>query len=82
MRMFPFTIASVDEVLFEGEVYAAILPGSMGELTIMKDHEPFITTLKAGDVRIRKEKDSKDLQVFAIHGGLLEMVHNKGIVLI
>lgn len=80
--MFPFSIASVDNVIFEGEVYSVTLPGNEGELTIMKDHEPLITTLKEGDVRIRKERDSKDLQVVAIRGGLLEMVHNKGIVLI
>lgn len=80
--MFPFSIASVDNVIFEGEVYSVTLPGSLGELTIMKDHEPLITTLKEGDVRIRTGRDQKDLQVVAIRGGLLEMVHNKGIVLV
>ena len=65
-------IAKVDEILFEGEAYSMTLPGSEGELTVLGEHMPLISTLKAGDITVRLSKDGEP-QVFPVTGGVLEV---------
>lgn len=65
-------IAKVDEVLFEGEAYSMTLPGSEGEMTVLGEHMPLISTLKAGDITVRVSKDGEP-QIFPIIGGVLEV---------
>lgn len=81
MAKFPFTIATVDQVLFDGEVTSVTAPGSAGELTILAHHTAVITTLQGGKVSIRIEKDS-DKQDFEVSGGLLEVGNNRAIILV
>lgn len=65
-------IAKVDQVLYEGEAYSLTVPGAEGEMTVLGRHEPFITTLKAGRVRVHKTADSEP-HIFAIQNGVLEV---------
>jgi F-type H+-transporting ATPase subunit epsilon len=65
-------IAKVDEVLFEGDAYSLTVPGSAGEMTVLGHHEPLITTLKAGEARVRLSTGAEP-KVFAITGGVLEI---------
>jgi F-type H+-transporting ATPase subunit epsilon len=78
MHSFPFSIAAVDQVYFEGEVRSVTCPGSEGELTVLKDHEPFVSVLKSGTVVVCAEGDDK---VFDIKKGILE-VHRGGAVIL
>ena len=41
-------VSSVSENLYDGPALSATLPGSAGEMTILPNHEPLISTLKAG----------------------------------
>ena len=43
-------IISAAEVLFEGEVKAATLPGSMGAFTVLRNHASLVAMLSAGKV--------------------------------
>ncbi|HET9641256.1 MAG TPA: F0F1 ATP synthase subunit epsilon, partial [Candidatus Paceibacterota bacterium] len=43
-------IAKVNESYFDGEAESVTLPGAEGELTILADHMPLVTTLKKGTV--------------------------------
>ncbi len=65
-------IAKVDEVLYRGEAYSLTVPGVAGEMTILAHHEPVITTLKAGDARVKTTATS-DPQIIPIQGGVLEV---------
>ncbi len=60
MAAFPFELVSPEKLLFSGEVDAVVAPGTEGEFTVLKDHAPFMTTLKPGVIEIdtgaRKEK--------------------------
>lgn len=80
--MFSFSIATVDKVLFEGDVEYVIAPGSGGELTLLSHHMPLITTLQKGEVRIQAAGEEKDLQKFEVRGGLLEVANNRAIILV
>lgn len=65
-------IAKVDEVLYRGEAHSLTVPAVAGEMTILGHHEPVITTLKKGDVRV-KATASADPQIIPIDGGVLEV---------
>jgi F-type H+-transporting ATPase subunit epsilon len=60
MATFAFELVSPEKLLFSGEVDAVVAPGIEGEFTVLKDHAPFMTTLKPGvieiDVGSKKEK--------------------------
>jgi F-type H+-transporting ATPase subunit epsilon len=65
-------IAKIDESLFDGEAYSLTAPGSDGEMTILGAHEPLITTLKTGDLRVHVAQGDQP-QLFPITGGVLEI---------
>ena len=66
-------IVSAHQQLFTGEVTSCVVSGTGGELGIYPRHAPLMTTLKAGEVRIRKAGDGEEL-TFVIGGGILEVM--------
>jgi len=60
MAAFSFELVSPEKLVFSGEVDAVVVPGLEGEFTVLRDHAPFLTTLKPGvieiDVGPKKEK--------------------------
>lgn len=65
-------IAKVSEVLYDGEAESLTVPGAAGEMTILGHHEPLITTLKAGEIRLRTSKEGAP-QIFQVTQGVLEV---------
>lgn len=63
-------IVTQDKVLFEGPVDIVVAPGSMGEMGILPNHAPLLTTLSYGVLRIRQGGRE---QVFTIAGGFMEV---------
>lgn len=47
---FPFELVSPERLVFTGDVEDVIVPGVEGEMTVLKDHAPLMTTLKPGVV--------------------------------
>jgi F-type H+-transporting ATPase subunit epsilon len=71
-------IITPDKKVFEGEVAVATFPGEDGLFQVLNNHAPLVSLLKAGTV----EYKSKDLsQRVQITGGVVEVLHNKVIVL-
>ena len=73
-------IAKVDTVLFEGEAYSLTVPAVGGEMTVLGGHMPLVTTLKAGEARIRLAAAGTP-KIFPLSGGVLE-VRNDGATVI
>jgi F-type H+-transporting ATPase subunit epsilon len=63
-------IVTQDRVLFEGPVDIVVAPGSMGEMGILPNHAPLLTTLDYGVLRIRQAGRE---QAFTIAGGFMEV---------
>lgn len=80
MKLLDLTISRVDMSLFEGEVVSVTLPGVDGEMTVMADHAPIISPLKAGMITVKKE--SGEEETFSITAGTLEMSENQATVLV
>lgn len=71
-------ILTPDKKVFEGEVIAVTVPGTLGSFQILKDHAPIISTLEDGPVII---KGNAHEQIVQIKGGVVEVLKNKIIVL-
>ncbi len=72
-------IITPDSTLFTGEGKAVTVPGIDGSLGILENHAPLITALKQGQVKVTTVEGIERL--FAINGGVAEVVHNKVIIL-
>ncbi|MGI3901163.1 MAG: F0F1 ATP synthase subunit epsilon [Janthinobacterium lividum] len=71
MAAFPFELVSPERLLFTGEVESVVVPGSEGELTVLKDHAPLMTTLKPGIVTVH-ETGGRSQRVF-VRGGFADV---------
>ena len=70
MAAFEFELVSPEKLLFSGEVEAVTASGTEGEFTVMKDHAPFMTTLRPGWVKIKG--GDKDENLF-VRGGFADV---------
>lgn len=72
-------IISPDKKLFEGAVKYAYFPGSEGSFGVLDNHAPMIATLGSGAIQLTEENNNK--VEFQVKGGVVEVLHNKVIVL-
>ena len=56
MTAFHFELVSPEKLLFSGEVQSVVAPGSDGQFTVLAQHAPVMTTLKAGVVTINGDE--------------------------
>lgn len=56
-------------------IYEAILPTIDGEIAVFPDHEPLVTVAKPGVISVRRNKTDSDkqMELFAISGGVIEI---------
>lgn len=73
-------IAKVNESLFDGEAQSVTVPGAQGEMTILANHEPLISTLTQGTIVVHQLSDVEPLQI-PIEGGMLE-VRKEGVTIL
>lgn len=72
-------IITPDKTIFSGEAALVQLPGIDGSFEILKNHAPLISALQKGKIKI--EDDQKNKQFFEIDGGVVEVLHNRILVL-
>jgi F-type H+-transporting ATPase subunit epsilon len=63
-------IVSQDRPVFEGDVDIVVIPGSEGEMGILPNHAPLLSTIRMGVVKVRQGGQE---QLFTITGGLVEV---------
>ncbi len=71
-------IVTAERVVYAEEVDVGVAPGVEGQLGILPHHAPLMTTLQAGELRVRKGGEEVTL---AISGGFLEVRPDRVIVL-
>ena len=72
-------IITPDKKLFKGEIQSVKVPGSKGPFMILNNHAPIISVLRTGKVKIVDKE--KKVQFFEIRGGVIEVLHNKILIL-
>jgi len=63
-------IVSQDRLVYEGDVDIVVAPGEAGEMGILPNHAPLLSTLKYGILRVRHKEGE---EVFTIAGGIIEV---------
>jgi F-type H+-transporting ATPase subunit epsilon len=63
-------IVSQDRTVFEGDVDMVVVPGQEGEMGILPNHSPLLSTIRLGVVKVRQGSEE---HLFTITGGLLEV---------
>jgi F-type H+-transporting ATPase subunit epsilon len=74
-------ILTPEKKLFSGEVYGVQLPGITGLFEVLDKHAPLVSALKAGRVKVLKDK-SNHLANYDIQSGFVEVLNNKTTVLV
>jgi F-type H+-transporting ATPase subunit epsilon len=78
MSSLKLDIVTAERVVYSEDVDAVIAPGIEGQLGILPHHAPLMTTLQAGELRLRRGGEEDSL---AISGGFLEVRPDRVIVL-
>jgi F-type H+-transporting ATPase subunit epsilon len=63
-------IVSQDRLVFEGDADIVIAPGSAGEMGILPNHAPLLSTLKFGILTVRFQGKEEH---FTVAGGMIEV---------
>ena len=73
-------ILTPESKVFSGTVYGVQLPGISGLFEVLDKHAPMVSALKAGKLKILKDKNSHVL--YTIQSGFAEVLNNKTTVLV
>lgn len=73
-------VVSNEESIYEGEAEFAVIPTVNGELGIYPRHEPVMSLVRAGALRLKVPNQQEEVLV-AVAGGVLEVLPHKITVL-
>lgn len=74
-------ILTPEKKLFSGNVYGVQLPGISGLFEVLDKHAPLVSALKAGRLKVLKDK-SNHVSFFDIQSGFVEVINNNVTVLV
>jgi F-type H+-transporting ATPase subunit epsilon len=72
--MLKLKIVSPERIEFEGEVTSVLVPGTLGQLEILVNHSPIISTLEKG--KVVYVLDGGEKKSIDIIGGFVEVQKN------
>lgn len=78
MSSLKLDIVTAERVVYSEDVDMIVAPGIEGQLGILPHHAPLMTTLQAGELRVKRGGEEDSL---AISGGFLEVRPDRVIVL-
>lgn len=67
---FQFDLVSPERLLMSEEVEEVVVPGAEGDFGVLKDHAPFMSTIRPGFIEITKVGGEK-VRIF-VHGGFAD----------
>ncbi|MCG7504205.1 F0F1 ATP synthase subunit epsilon [Mesorhizobium retamae] len=71
-KAFKFELVSPERLLVSEEVESVVIPGAEGEMTVMAEHAPVMTTIKPGVVTVKPA--SGNIQRFVVFGGFADIL--------
>lgn len=72
-------IITPEKSLFKGEAILVQMPGTDGLFEVLQNHAPMIAAL--GNGRVKAQLPDQSLSYFDIHGGVVEVIENKVLIL-
>ena len=73
-------VVTPEGVAFAGEAEMVVVPGAAGQLGVLANHAPLISTLKPGRPRVTDAEGGEHL--FATGEGFIQVRHNRTLVLV
>ena len=67
-------IVTPEATIFSDDVDTAVIPGELGEMGILENHVPLVTTLQPGELSYKKADEEHHL---AIGQGIVEVLPNR-----
>ncbi|MDA3802582.1 MAG: ATP synthase F1 subunit epsilon [Patescibacteria group bacterium] len=74
-----FEIATPEKVVFKKEIKQVTVPTTSGEITVLPNHIPLISTLKPGVIEIKDENEEDE--IISMAGGFIEVLREKIVIL-
>ena len=68
---FQFELVSPERLLLSGQVAHVVLPGAEGDMTVMANHAPLMTTIRPGFVTVKSTEGREDR--FVVLGGFADI---------
>ncbi len=77
--MIHLKLVSQTGLKFDEDVYEVIIPTSDGQIAVLNDHMPLVTSIQAGVLLVRRSSKDPDsrLEMFATYGGVVEVKDNQ-----
>ena len=75
-------ILTPEKKLFSGDVYGVQLPGTDGMFEVLEKHAPLVAAVKAGNLKVLKDKVAANTTHYTIQSGFVEVFNNKVTVLV
>lgn len=69
---FNFELVSPEKLLLSARVTEIVLPATEGEMTVMANHAPFMTTIRPGVVTVKAEDGT--VSKFVVFGGFADIL--------
>ncbi|MFH1583103.1 MAG: F0F1 ATP synthase subunit epsilon [Candidatus Falkowbacteria bacterium] len=74
-----FEIVTPERVVLKEEIMQITVPTKTGEITVLPNHIPLVSSLMPGVVHIKKKGGQEE--IMSISGGFLEVLKNKVVIL-
>jgi F-type H+-transporting ATPase subunit epsilon len=74
-------ILTPEKKIYSGEVFGVQMPGITGSFEVLEKHAPLVSALKAGQLKILKDKQNS-LASYKIKSGFVEVLNNRVTVLV
>ncbi len=79
MQNIHLKIATPERIIYENDIFQVSIPTMDGEITVLPNHVPLVSVLRAGEMRI---VDKEGEQILAVSGGFLEVRGQNEIVIL
>ena len=84
--MIHLTILNLKEKIFDGNVDSITIPGEAGELTVLPNHVPIVTSIKTGSISAlmthAERYEGEERKYFESKGGIFEFTDNEATILL
>ncbi len=74
-----FEIVTQEKTVLKEEILQVTVPTKAGEITVLANHVPLVSTITPGVIQIKK-KDEKT-EIISISGGFIEVLKDKVVIL-
>ena len=79
IKTIQFEIVTPERSVMKEEVTQIIVPTKDGEITVLPNHIPLISSLKPGVLEVKK--NNGEVEIISISGGFLEVLKDKVVIL-